>query len=149
MLRGGDGDDLLLGGNGDDLIDGNRGADTARMGAGNDHFQWDPGDGTDVVDGQSGHRRAGLQRAPTRARTSRVSAAADRHVTVTRNIANISMDLANVEAWSVRTLGGADNVTINDLSGTPLKKALRRPVGGDAHGRPRDAQRHRQRTRST
>ena len=42
---------------------------------------------------------------------------------VTRNIANIAMDLANVEEWSVRTLAGADNVTINDLSGTPLEKA--------------------------
>ena len=25
--------------------------------------------------------------------------------------------------WSVRTLAGTDNVTINDLSGTPLEKA--------------------------
>ena len=32
------------------------------------------------------------------------------------------MDLANVEEWSVRTLAGTDNVTINDLSGTPLEK---------------------------
>ena len=72
-----------------------------------------------------------------------VSAAADRHVRVTRNIANIAMDLANVEEWSVRTLAGTDNVTINDLTGTPLKKAPRRPVRR-RRGRPRDAQRHRQ-----
>ena len=53
------------------------------------------------------------------------------------------MDLANVEEWSVRTLGGTDNITVNDLSGTPLKKAYV-DLSGDAHGRPRDAQRHRQ-----
>ena len=121
-LRGGDGDDLLLGGNGDDLIDGNRGADTARMGAGNDHFGWDPGDGSDVVDGQTGIDVQDFN-ASNASENITLSAAADRHVTVTRNIANISMDLANVEEWSVRTLGGADNVTVDDLSGTPLKKA--------------------------
>jgi len=121
-LRGGDGDDLLLGGNGDDLIDGNRGADTARMGAGNDHFGWDPGDGSDVVDGQAGIDVQDFN-ASNASENITLSAAADRHVTVTRNIANISMDLTNVEEWSVRTLGGADNVTVDDLSGTPLKKA--------------------------
>ena len=53
-LGGGDGDDLLLGGSGNDLVDGNRGPDTARMGSGNDTFQWDPGDGNDTVEGEIG-----------------------------------------------------------------------------------------------
>lgn len=121
-LLGGDGDDLLLGGNGDDLVDGNRGADTARMGAGNDHFRWDPGDGNDVVDGQSGldvQDFNGSNAGEDIALTAQPGA----HVRVTRNIANIVMDLANVEEWSVRTLGGVDNVDVGDLSGTPLEKA--------------------------
>ncbi len=122
VLRGGDGADLLLGGNGDDLIDGNIGADTARMGAGNDHFQWDPGDGSDVVDGQSGLDVQDFNGSNI-GEDITVSADADRHVRVTRNVANITMDLANTEALVLRTLGGADNVTINDLSGTPLRTA--------------------------
>ena len=97
------------------------------MGAGNDHFGWDPGDGNDVVDGQTGIDVQDFN-ASNASENITLSAAADRHVTVTRNIANIAMDLANVEEWSVRTLGGTDNVTINDLSGTPLEEGLRRPV---------------------
>jgi Ca2+-binding RTX toxin-like protein len=122
VLRGGDGADLLLGGNGDDLVDGNIGADTARLGAGNDHFQWDPGDGSDVVDGQSGLDVQDFNGSNI-GEDIAVSADANHHVRVTRNVAAVSMDLANTEAFSLRTLGGADNVTINDLSGTPLKSA--------------------------
>jgi len=47
--------DRLLGGDGDDFIDGNQGSDTAFLGAGNDTFQWDPGDGSDVVEGGAGN----------------------------------------------------------------------------------------------
>ena len=133
MLRGGDGADLLLGGNGDDLVDGNIGADTARMGAGNDHFQWDPGDGSDVVDGQSGIDVQDFNGSNI-GEDITVSADANRHVRVTRNVANISMDLANTEAFALRTLGGADNVTINDLSGTPLKSATVNLAGFDGGG---------------
>ena len=43
-----------VGGSGNDFVDGNIGADTARLGSGDDTFQWDPGDGSDSVDGQLG-----------------------------------------------------------------------------------------------
>ena len=36
------------------VVDGNRGNDVALLGAGADHFQWDPGDGSDTVEGQGG-----------------------------------------------------------------------------------------------
>ena len=32
----------------------NQGSDTALLGDGNDMFQWDPGDGSDMVEGQAG-----------------------------------------------------------------------------------------------
>jgi hypothetical protein len=48
-LLGSRGDDALLGGNDNDAIDGNQGNDTAFMGANDDRFTWDPGDGSDVV----------------------------------------------------------------------------------------------------
>lgn len=132
-LRGGDGDDLLLGGSGDDLIDGNRGADTTRMGAGNDHFQWDPGDGSDVVDGQSGLDVQDFN-GSNAGEDIALTAAPDRHVHVTRNIATIDLDLANVEEWAVRTLGGTDNVRVGDLSGTALKTARVNLAGFDGAG---------------
>ncbi|MBE2316466.1 hypothetical protein DVA67_010800 [Solirubrobacter sp. CPCC 204708] len=122
VLRGGNGDDVLLGGNGDDVVDGNSGADTARLGAGNDRFVWDPGDGSDAVDGQSGTDVQAFN-GSNAGEAIAITAAADRHVRVTRSLANIAMDLANVEEWSVRALGGADTVDVHDLSGTPLKIA--------------------------
>jgi Ca2+-binding RTX toxin-like protein len=37
-----------------------------------------------------------------------------------RNVASITMDLNDVESIVAKTLGGADNVTVNDLSGTDV-----------------------------
>src|SRR5262249_17047826 len=45
-LLGSNGADTLRGGDGDDFIDGQQGNDVAFLGAGNDTFQWDPGDGS-------------------------------------------------------------------------------------------------------
>jgi Ca2+-binding RTX toxin-like protein len=42
---------VLLGGDGNDHVDGNRGNDVALLGAGDDIFTRDPGDGSDVVEG--------------------------------------------------------------------------------------------------
>ena len=59
-LNGGPGADTLIGGRfaetlngftGIDTVEGNAGADTAVLGAGADLFVWDPGDGSDVVEG--------------------------------------------------------------------------------------------------
>jgi hypothetical protein len=44
-------------------------------------------------------------------------------VRVTRNVAAVTMDVNDVEQANVRTLGGADNVTVGDLTGTGLKTA--------------------------
>ena len=51
-LSGGDGADQLLGGDGNDSVDGNQGADVAFLGAGDDTFAWDPGDGSDISRGR-------------------------------------------------------------------------------------------------
>jgi len=52
-IAGGKGIERLLGGNGNDSIDGNGGNDLALLGAGNDTFVWDPGDGSDTIEGQA------------------------------------------------------------------------------------------------
>src|SRR5690349_15277149 len=118
-LLGGNGTDFLLGGDGNDFIDGNQGNDTALMGAGDDTFQWDPGDGSDIVEGQDGDDRMVFNGANI-AEKMEVSANGGR-VRFTRDVANILMDLNDVEHVDVRALGGADTVTVNDVSGTDLR----------------------------
>jgi Ca2+-binding RTX toxin-like protein len=118
-VLGGDGDDTLLGGPGDDLVDGNRGADSASLGAGNDTFQWDPGDGSDVVEGDAGQDR--LQFNGSNAGEKIELSANGPRLRLTRDIAAITMDTDGIETAAVRTLGSVDTVTVNDLSGTAVK----------------------------
>jgi RTX calcium-binding nonapeptide repeat (4 copies) len=118
-LLGGDGDDMLLGGRGDDFVDGNRGADQAFLGAGDDRFQWDPGDGSDLVEGQGGHDQLDFNGANI-GEQMEVSANGKR-VRFTRDVAAITMDLDAIETINVRALGGSDEITVNDLAGTDTK----------------------------
>jgi Ca2+-binding RTX toxin-like protein len=117
-LLGSNGVDFLLGGDGNDFIDGNQGNDTALMGAGDDTFQWDPGDGSDIVEGQDGSDRM-LFNGANIAEKMEVSANGGR-IRFTRDVANIVMDLNDVEHIDVRALGGVDTVIVNDVSGTDL-----------------------------
>jgi Ca2+-binding RTX toxin-like protein len=121
-LRGGNGNDFLLGGDGDDFVDGNQGNDTALMGAGDDTFQWDPGDGSDIVEGQDGADTMTFNGA---AINEKMEASANgSRVRFTRDVGNIVMDLAGVESIVANTLGGADLLTVDDLSGTATTSVL-------------------------
>ena len=117
-ITGGDGNDLLLGGDGNDLIVGGRG--TTRQG-------W-----ARVTTPSSGI--PAMAATPSRARTAHdamifngsdqnetvnISANGER-VRFTRDIGNITMDLNDVERVDFNALGGADKITVNDLSGTDL-----------------------------
>ena len=54
-------------------------------------------------------------------------------VRFTRDVANITMDLDDVEAIDFRALGGADNIVVGDLTGTDVTRIdldLRGPNGG-------------------
>ncbi|HEX7312065.1 MAG TPA: hypothetical protein VF232_12900, partial [Gaiellaceae bacterium] len=77
-----------------------------------------PGDGSDVVEGQDG-RDAMLFNGANINERFEVSANGSR-VRFTRDIATITMDLNDVEAVDVRALGGADTITVDDVSGTDL-----------------------------
>jgi Ca2+-binding RTX toxin-like protein len=122
QLLGGNGNDTLLGGDGNDFVDGNQGNDVALLGAGNDTFQWDPGDGSDTVEGQDGADAMAFNGSNVNERMD-VSANGSR-VRFTRDVANIVMDLNDVESIVVKALGGADNLTVNDLSGTDLTSVV-------------------------
>ena len=120
-VRGGDGADTLVGGSGADLVDGNIGADTAFLGSGNDRFQWDPGDGSDVVEGQGGNDALNFN--GSNAGEEIALSANGSRVRLTRNIAAITMDFDGIESAVVRALGSVDTITVNDLAGTALDEA--------------------------
>jgi len=117
-LLGSNGADLLLGGDNNDFIDGNQGNDAVFLGAGDDVFQWDPGDGSDTVEGQAGNDRL-LFNGSNGAEIFDVSANGSR-VRFTRNLGNIVMDLDDIENLDLNALGGADIFIVNDLAGTDL-----------------------------
>src|SRR5690242_17099517 len=54
IITGTNDPETLTGTAGDDVITGLRGNDLMRGGAGNDVFVWNPGDGSDTIDGQTG-----------------------------------------------------------------------------------------------
>ena len=148
-LNGGDGDDLIMGSQGDDLVNGGRGNDTALLGAGNDTFVWNPGDGSDTVEGQAGTDTMLFNGANINEKID-ISANGGR-VRFTRDVANITMDLNDVENIQFNALGGADTITVNDLTGTDVSQVnLDLGVNGAATvGGYRDHQRHQwQRRRS-
>ena len=135
-LRGGAGAETLLGGPGDDVADGNLGADTARLGSGNDHFNWDPGDASDTVEGEGGTDVLDFN-ASNAGEQIDIAADGDR-VRLNRNIGSVTMDLASLEQAKVRALGGSDVVNVGALSGTGLRvtDVDLRSSTGDADGQP-------------
>jgi len=117
-LLGGDGDDTLLGRSGNDRVDGNRGSDSALLGSGDDHFAWDPGDGSDDIKGNSGTDTLDFNGSNI---GEKIAVGRDgSRVKLTRDVAAINMEFDGVEDLALRTLAGADTVTIDD---TPLKTA--------------------------
>ena len=117
-ITGGNGGDLLLGGDGNDIIDGNQGSDVARLGAGNDTFVWNAGDGNDAVEGQAGIDKLVFN---TNGAADIIGiAASGERVRVTRNVGSVSMNIDDVETLRVNAGGGADKITVGDLSGTAV-----------------------------
>jgi Ca2+-binding RTX toxin-like protein len=130
-LLGGDGNDVLIGGDGNDFIDGNRGNDIAFLGVGDDIFQWDPGDGSDVVEGQAGLDSLLFNGANINEKID-VSANGSR-LRFVRDVASVTMDVNGVELVTFNALGGADTVTVNNLSGTAVTQVnvnLAGAIGG-------------------
>jgi Ca2+-binding RTX toxin-like protein len=117
-INGGSGADTLLGGDGNDVIDGNGGLDTAFLGAGDDVFVWDPGDGSDNVDGSAGHDEL-LFNGAAGAENYTLSAGGD-GLLLTRVQGNIVMDMTGVEKVTLNALGGADVINVNNPTGSGL-----------------------------
>jgi Ca2+-binding RTX toxin-like protein len=130
-LLGSQGDDILLGGDEDDFVFGDNGNDSALLGGGGDVFQWNPGDGNDTLEGQDGVDTMLFFGANIAENINIVPNGG--RVLFTRDVSNVVIDMDDVESVEFRALGGADNVTVADLSGTDVTQAgldLRGPVGG-------------------
>ena len=119
-INGGDGNDTIKGSEGNDTIIGGRGNDTLLGGAGNDTFIWNPGDGSDMIEGQAGTDTLLFNGANVNENIN-ISANGSR-VRFTRDVANITMDLNGVENIQFNALGGADTITVNDLTGTNVNQ---------------------------
>jgi Ca2+-binding RTX toxin-like protein len=118
ILVGSAGADRIVGGDGNDQVIGGRGDDVAFLGAGSDVFTWNPGDGSDTLEGQDGSDLMRFNGANIAERVD-ISANGSR-VRFTRDVANITMDLNGIERVEFNALGGADTVTVNDVTGTDL-----------------------------
>jgi Ca2+-binding RTX toxin-like protein len=117
-LNGGAGVDTIIGSSGNDTVNGGTGNDVALMGDGDDLFVWNPGGGSDTVEGQAGVDTLRFNGANVNENID-ISANGDR-VRFTRNVANITMDLNGVETIDFNALGGIDNIVVNDMTGTDV-----------------------------
>src|SRR5215211_1422884 len=135
-------------GDGNDMVDGNGGDDRAFLGAGNDIFVWDPGDGSDIIEGGPGADRLRFNGANV-AEQVRLSANGNR-LKFFRTQGTITMDTAGVERVDFHALGGADLVTVNDLTGTDVDAVnieLAGTLGNDRRRRGRQHRRQRHQRR--
>ena len=110
-LFGGSGNDILTGGDADDLVLGE---------AGDDRFIWNPGDDTDLFEGGDGIDTAEVNGG--NGAESFMIAANGARVRFDRiTPAPFSLDLGTTEQIVLNPNGGADQLTIGDLSGTGLQ----------------------------
>jgi hypothetical protein len=89
------------------------------MGPGNDTFIWDPGEGSDKVEGQRGADTMVFNGANA---AEQVDLSANgMRLRFFRNPGNVLMDTAGVERVDFNALGGADVVNVNDLRATAVR----------------------------
>jgi Ca2+-binding RTX toxin-like protein len=110
--------ETFIGGAGYDTVDGGKGNDTAYLGDGADTFRWDNGEGSDVIEGQHGTDTMLFNGAAV-AENVTMSANGGR-LTFFRVQGNVTMDTNDVEIVDDNAIGGADTVTVNDLTGTDV-----------------------------
>jgi hypothetical protein len=136
-LNGGNLGDVILGEDGNDLMVGRAGNDILFGGDGFDTFTWAPGEGSDTIEGQDGQDT--LMFTGSAASENYTISANGGRVLMIRDVANILMDLNDVEEIQLSTLVGTDNVVVNGLSGTDLT-SVRINLSGTLGGSTPDAQ---------
>jgi hypothetical protein len=102
VLNGGAGSDQFFGGRGDDLV------------------IWNPGDGSDTLDG--GHGLDTMLFNGSAGAENFVLTGVAGGAEFTRDLGQITMGLTSVENVTLNAFGGADNVHINNLSGSGVQE---------------------------
>ena len=92
--------------------------DTVISRADDDRVTWDPGDGSDTIDGGLGTDQLSFN-------GSNIGEIIDvsrlgTHVRLSRNIGNIVLVLVGIDDAELNLLGGADVLAVHDLTGTDL-----------------------------
>jgi Ca2+-binding RTX toxin-like protein len=112
----------LFGEDGNDALTGGSAADVLNGGPGNDTFVWNPGGGNDVLEGQAGTDKL-LFNGSNATENMDVSANGTR-LRFFRDVGSVTLDCDDVENVQVNSFGGADILTINELTSTDVKDLL-------------------------
>ncbi len=120
-VYGGDGDDTLTGGDANDFVSG---------GTGNDRIIWNPGDDTDVIEGGDGVDTVEVN-GGNGAETFTVAANGNRVRFDRPTPGPFFQDIGTCEKLVLNANGGADIITIDDLSSTALND-VRLAIGDGA-----------------
>jgi Ca2+-binding RTX toxin-like protein len=91
-------------------------------------FIWNPGDGSDTVDGGAGHDALIFNGANVN--ETFVLSANGQQARLTRDVGTVTMNLNNLEQVDINPLAGADTITVNDLSGTAVTEVNLNLTGG-------------------
>jgi Ca2+-binding RTX toxin-like protein len=116
VIFGGHGDDVLIGGPDFDDVQGGKGDDVVDLGSDFDRFIWNPGDGSDKVDGRGGHDV--LFFFGTNDAEALDLSAQGHRLRLSRDVDNVVLDLDDMEEIDPVVNGGADTVAVGDLSAT-------------------------------
>ncbi|MDQ5852455.1 MAG: hypothetical protein M3380_10380, partial [Chloroflexota bacterium] len=131
---GSQGADVFLGGGDNDVFFGDNGNDLALLGAGDDTFQWDPGDGNDTVEGQDNADTLRFNGSDDNENVD-VSAVGGR-VRFFRSVDGVTIDLDDVETVDFNALGGTDNIITGDMAGTDLRAVSLNLMAADVGAQP-------------
>ncbi|HET6575770.1 MAG TPA: calcium-binding protein [Fimbriiglobus sp.] len=119
ILTGSSGTDRLEGRGGNDQLTGAGGDDQMFGGDDSDTFVWNPGDGSDLIEGESGTDALAFNGSGS-AEVFTLSAVGTR-VELLRDLGGIDMDVAGVEQVNLNAGGGTDTATVNDLTTTGVQ----------------------------
>jgi hypothetical protein len=102
----------LFGGPGNDIITTGNTNDTVNGGDGDDIITWNHGQGSDIIDGGPGNDQLNFDGNDDAEVMTIVPNGA--RISLTRDVGNITMDIATVEQLVIEAFGGADSVTAAD-----------------------------------
>jgi Ca2+-binding RTX toxin-like protein len=105
-------------GAGNDAVTGGGGNDVVLLGTGDDLFTWNPGGGSDTVDGQIGSDTARVN--GSAANDSFTLSANGARLALARGLDSTLLDANGVERVDAFPLGGADTIVAHTLTGTAV-----------------------------